>query len=359
MSGRLSLYVAPGIGRIDALALPIRAILGRLRTHEKFEAWTGTVHYGRHGAVSVGVALDGEVNQGREPAAIQRETAARSERSFRPARKLRCGLSFIFPISTSAASIPPSWSRCGGRSTTPHRTSSPSRATSHSGRSARQFAAAREFLDSLQPPKLVVPGNHDVPLWNLARRFLTPFARYKEFISPELEPEYEDEEMIVVGINTARSLAHGEGRINRRQVQRIVKRLAAAPAALIRVIVTHHPFDLPPGVDERRLLGRARMAMAKLAAANADLFLSGHLHISHASHSAERYRIEGHSALIVQAGTVSLRGRGERPSFNLLTVARPDIELVKYVWDPASGGFGRSAVGRYRHTPAGWIDSDW
>ena len=54
----------------------------------------------------------------------------------------------------------------------------------------RQFAAARAFLDSLEPPKLVVPGNHDVPLWNLARRFLMPFDRYKEFISPELEPEY-------------------------------------------------------------------------------------------------------------------------------------------------------------------------
>ena len=153
-----------------------------------------------------------------------------------------------------------------------------------------QFAAAREFLDSLEPPKLVVPGNHDVPLWNLARRFLTPFARYREFISTDLEPEYQDDEMIVIGVNTARSFAHGEGRINARQVNRIVRRLAAAPAPLIRVIVTHHPFDLPPGVEERRLLGRARMAMIELARADADLFLSGHLHLSHASHSAERYR---------------------------------------------------------------------
>lgn len=218
-----------------------------------------------------------------------------------------------------------------------------------------QFASARAFLDAFQTPKLVVPGNHDVPLWNVARRLLTPFTRYQAYISPILEPEYVDEEMIVVGVNTARSFAHGEGRINTRQVARIVARLASAAPSLIRIVVTHHPFDLPPGVSESRLLGRARMAMAQLAKADADLFLSGHLHLSHASHSAERYKIEGHSALIVQAGTVSERGRGESPSFNLLRVHRPDIELVRYVWDPRAIAFLPTAGGRYRHTDAGWI----
>jgi 3',5'-cyclic AMP phosphodiesterase CpdA len=217
-----------------------------------------------------------------------------------------------------------------------------------------QFAEARAFLDSLQPPKLMVPGNHDVPLWNVARRFLTPFNRYREFISPELEPEYVDGEMIVVGVNTARSFAHGEGRINRGQVDRIVARLASVPPSVIRVVVTHHPFDLPPGVQERRLLGRAHMAMGRLARANADLFLSGHLHLSHASHSVERYKIDGHSALIVQAGTVSLRGRGEQPSFNVLRIARPRIDLIRHVWDPATGSFTASPAGGYVHTESGW-----
>lgn len=219
----------------------------------------------------------------------------------------------------------------------------------------REFAAARAFLDSLQAPKLVVPGNHDVPLWNVAARFFAPLTRYKHFISPELEPEHQDEEMIVLGVNTARSNTWGEGRINAHQVARIVERLAGAPPSLIRVIVTHHPFDLPPGVDERRLLGRARMAMAELARANADLFLSGHLHLSHASHSAERYRIEGHSALIVQAGTVSLRGRGEQPSFNVLRIHRPEIALARMAWDQASARFVEMAMGHFRHTSSGWV----
>jgi 3',5'-cyclic AMP phosphodiesterase CpdA len=196
-----------------------------------------------------------------------------------------------------------------------------------------------------------------VPYWNVARRFLQPLTRYRRYISEELEPEYQDEEMIVLGVNTARAFAHGGGRINSRQVDRIVRRLAGLPAALIRIIVTHHPFDLPPGVRERRLLGRARMAMARLSQANADLFLSGHLHLSHASRAAERYRIEGHSGLIVQAGTVSSRGRGELPSFNLLRIERPEIALVKYVWDPAARRFAPIDWARYRHSADGWISA--
>jgi 3',5'-cyclic AMP phosphodiesterase CpdA len=217
-----------------------------------------------------------------------------------------------------------------------------------------QFRAARHFMDSLERPLLVVPGNHDVPLWNVAARFVTPLRGYKRHITHDLEPAVEDEEMIVLGVNTARSWAWGEGRINRTQVDAIVRRLSSVPPGKLRIIVTHHPFDLPPGVGEQRLLGRAHMAMAKLAAANADLFLSGHLHISHIGHSAERYRIAGHSALIVQAGNVSMRGRGEQPSFNLLRVQRPSIAVSRFAWDPAAGSFVETAAGEFRHGPKGW-----
>src|SRR3990172_2071060 len=214
--------------------------------------------------------------------------------------------------------------------------------------------AARAFIDRLALPVLVVPGNHDVPLWDAAARFLTPLARYKRHITTNLEPMHADDEMIVVGVNTARSFAWGEGRISRSQVDTIVKRLAAVPTSRLRIIVTHHPFDLPPGVGEQRLLGRAHMAMARLADAGADLFLAGHLHVSHITHSAERYRIAGHSALIVQAGTVSTRSRGEQPSFNVLRVERPRISVGRFAWADAKRTFVETAAGEYRHTPQGW-----
>ena len=217
-----------------------------------------------------------------------------------------------------------------------------------------QFVEARAFLDALTAPTLVIPGNHDVPLWNVARRFLLPLDCYKRFITTDLSPVFQDAEIIVAGINTARALAWGEGRINSRQVDAILQRLAEAPRTVTRIVVTHHPFDLPPGVHERRLLGRANMAMARFAAADADLFLSGHLHLSHVSHSAERYRIAGHSALIVQAGTVSMRGRGEEPSFNILRIARPRLDLGRFVWDSSAGTFQEVAGGQFERQDDGW-----
>ena len=102
-----------------------------------------------------------------------------------------------------------------------------------------QFAAARAFVTSLAATTLVVPGNHDIPLYNVLARFATPLARYRAYISDDLEPEYRDDEMIVVGVNTARSLAIGEGRISERQVEGVLQRLAAAPRVA-------HPGDRHP-----------------------------------------------------------------------------------------------------------------
>jgi 3',5'-cyclic AMP phosphodiesterase CpdA len=218
----------------------------------------------------------------------------------------------------------------------------------------QEFSAARSFLDRLPFPRLVVPGNHDVPLHNVVTRFFTPLARYRHAITDDLSPVYRDEEMIVVGVNTARSWTWGEGRINARQVDEVVAHLSDVPRDLIRIIVTHHPFDLPEGVREERLLGRAAMAMGKLSAAGADLFLAGHLHISHIGHTAERYKIANHSALVVQAGTVSTRSRGEQPSFNVLRIERPRISVERMVWDAGRNAFSGTGESHYRHGDGGW-----
>ncbi len=218
-----------------------------------------------------------------------------------------------------------------------------------------EFGQARTFLDALPFPRLVVPGNHDVPLYNVFTRFVTPLGRYEHAITDNLAPVHRDEEMIVVGVNTARSWTWGEGRINAAQVDEIVAHLAGVPGALIRIVVTHHPFDLPEGVKETRLLGRAVMAMEKLSTAGADLFLAGHLHVSHIGHTAERYNIAGHSALVVQAGTVSTRSRGEQPSFNVLRIQRPRISVERLVWSDERGGFDAMEPSGFVHTDSGWI----
>lgn len=221
---------------------------------------------------------------------------------------------------------------------------------------SQQFREARAFLDALPQPQIVVPGNHDVPLHNVFSRFLQPLDKYKRHITDDLHPSYVDEEIVVVGVSTARSLTIKGGRINEDQVARIREQLCASNDNLIKTVVTHHPFDLPEGHSERDLVGRSQMAMTGLAECGADLFLAGHLHVSHAGHTAKRYNISGHSALVVQAGTASsTRGRGEANSFNVIRIHRPDIIVERLEWRPESLTFAVASQERFRHTSDGWI----
>ncbi|MFN2386980.1 MAG: metallophosphoesterase [Thermoanaerobaculia bacterium] len=219
----------------------------------------------------------------------------------------------------------------------------------------RQFQEAAQFLETLPSPRIVVPGNHDVPLFNVLDRFLRPLHNYSRFITADLAPYYEDEEIAVVGINTARSLTFKGGRVNAFQLASIRERLCRLPDGVTKMVVTHHPFDVPEAGHHTEVVGRADMAMKVLAECGADVLLAGHLHTSHIGHTATRYKIEGHSALVIQAGTAtSTRERGERNSFNLVEIDHPAIAVVRYVWEEG-GLYLPAAREEFRYTAAGWV----
>jgi 3',5'-cyclic AMP phosphodiesterase CpdA len=219
---------------------------------------------------------------------------------------------------------------------------------------SREFREARRFLESLPQPQVVVPGNHDVPLYNVVQRFLRPLAKWKRHIGED-EPVYLDDEIAVVGLNTARSAVFKGGRVNPAQVDHVRGKLCTLPNEVTKIVVTHHPFDLPPGGTRRDLVGRAEMAMKTFAQCGADILLSGHLHTTHTTHSAERYRIPGHSALIIQAGTAtSTRGRGEANSFNALAIDRENVRIDRYSWDDGRLDFGVSQSEAFEHRRDGW-----
>jgi 3',5'-cyclic AMP phosphodiesterase CpdA len=219
---------------------------------------------------------------------------------------------------------------------------------------AKQFREARDYLDALPKPQLVVPGNHDVPLYDVVRRFFNPLGRYRRIVSEDTEPVFQDAELAVVGVNTARSLVFKGGRINDRQVARIRERLCDLDGDVTKIVVSHHPFDVPDGSDQAdQIVGRARRALEKLAGCGADLFLSGHLHATHVGHTADRYRIAGLSALVVQAGTaLSTRERGEANSYNVLRVSSRRIAIEARTWDGAD--FAPRSTQSYDHVDGGW-----
>ncbi len=196
-----------------------------------------------------------------------------------------------------------------------------------------QFKAARAFLDALPSPQIVVPGNHDIPLHNVLDRFVRPLDKYRRHITDDLEPTYIDAEIAVLGVNTTRSATIKDGRINAGQIARLALRLQQAGADAIKIVVTHHPFDLPAHHGERDLVGRASLAMRMFADSGVAVLLAGHLHASHAGDTAVRYRLGDYSALAVQAGTAtSTRGRGEANSFNVIRIAAPCITVERHAW---------------------------
>ena len=199
-----------------------------------------------------------------------------------------------------------------------------------------QFKEARAFLDQIRFPWLAVPGNHDIPFYNVAARFLRPLHQYRRHICSDLSPFFSDDEFAVVGLNTARSLTTKYGRVNDAQLKTLAQRFRPLDPDIIRVVVTHHPFDLPANyTDRRQVVGRAAQAIAALAESGVDLILSGHLHLAHTGLTAARYKVTGHSALVVQAGTAtSTRGRGEANSFNVLRIEPSRIVVERILWNP-------------------------
>src|SRR6267378_2776618 len=123
---------------------------------------------------------------------------------------------------------------------------------------SQEFREARAFLDALPQPQIVVPGNHDVPLYNVFSRLGRPLDKYRRYITDDMQPFYADDEIAVIGINTARSLTTKYGRINERQIAAVRDKLCAYQGNVTKIVATHHPFDLPENHDEADLLGRSK-----------------------------------------------------------------------------------------------------
>jgi 3',5'-cyclic AMP phosphodiesterase CpdA len=203
--------------------------------------------------------------------------------------------------------------------------------TQHAHR--HEFEKAVDFFAKLPGHRIVVPGNHDMAFLNPWRRVRQRLKLFRQMISEESEPFYSDSEVVVLGLNTARVTHLRDGRIRPWQVRHIEDRMSCAATDVIRVLVTHHPFDLPEVYADKEIVGHGREFIPRVVKC-IDVMLAGHMHISHSGPTALRYQIAGQSAIFVQAGTaLSTRGRGEANSFQVIRTAASAIETTQYVFD--------------------------
>jgi predicted phosphodiesterase len=180
----------------------------------------------------------------------------------------------------------------------------------------RQFAAARAFTNRLGAPLLAIPGNHDIPLFDLGQRLFHPYARYCEAFGNVLEPTHASRGLLVQCVNTTRWYRHKDGTVSSAQIERVASRLRTAQPSQLRVVVVHHPIAVLRATEHHNLLHGHAEAQQSWAAAGCDIVLGGHIHLPYVVALAGLAR----PMWAVQAGTcTSSRVRASAPnSVNVL-----------------------------------------
>jgi len=214
-----------------------------------------------------------------------------------------------------------------------------------------QFREAQDFMDALDAPVLVVPGNHDIPLHDPIGRILSPWRNYRRIITDDLEPEHVTDRMVVLGVNTVNRFAHQSGRFSRAALTRIANRFEGA-GGRTRIIVAHHPLEHRE-TDTKKPMRGADRAAERLAELGADMILTGHLHSWRAATFAHRH---GRRAVLqIHAGTgLSTRLRGEENDFNLIEADPDAITVTRYASGRGDDGFASVQTRRFGAGETGW-----
>ena len=187
---------------------------------------------------------------------------------------------------------------------------------------ANQFRSARAFLSRLKYKKLLcVPGNHDVPLYNLFLRIASPFYSYQRHMQVPLQSDLVLDSAVIIGLNSCNPWHYKNGRITEQKIDAVHRKLQAHPDNVLKMLVCHHPFDVIHDHDEENIVKQAEPALQRWSRAGLDLVLGGHIHHQFSRSLKGRYPSLNKDVHACQAGTaLSYRVRGGLPnSFMQLT----------------------------------------
>lgn len=210
---------------------------------------------------------------------------------------------------------------------------------------SEQFQAASEYLKQFERPIVVVPGNHDVPLFRFWGRFLSPHGGYLAHVSPDLDSVTEVPGLTIVGLNSTRRLTLTNGRIRRWQLEYARRAFLASDPSALRVVVTHHHLAPAQDFASGNVMPFAKRAVRWFTDLKVDMILAGHMHRSYIGSSLDFFPgdLERRGIVIVQCGTTtSRRGRGRERSkntFNLVRAEENVIRVAHYAWMSNLGRF--------------------
>ena len=186
-----------------------------------------------------------------------------------------------------------------------------------------QYKAAQDWFGQFDVPVWVDPGNHDMPYYSLWERFTAPYRRYNALRDAVGVPAFETEDLVLVPLKTTvRSQNRwpwSDGVVTPSALEKTLKAVASLEGSGRWIIATaHHPLHGPkPGGPSDTIGGNE--ALAALALAGMDAFMTGHIHTPFTEHLAAGPA----SVQVIGAGTVSTRLRhGAPPSYNVLTCAK-------------------------------------
>lgn len=219
----------------------------------------------------------------------------------------------------------------------------------------REFISAADYLAGIDTPLMVLPGNHDVPVYSLHMRFAAPWRRFRQILNADTDSVMNLPDALIIGLNSARRAGVSRdwslGRLSVSQIASAEARLREATDGTLRIVALHHPIEAGEGRAGRAVVARSETALRTFLHAGADVILTGHAHISNAS-----IRKNNHdSMVIIAAGTASsTRQRGEAPSFNMLTGNRK--RLLVEIYEYGNGRYERARRRAFEKSGKEWTD---
>ena len=218
------------------------------------------------------------------------------------------------------------------------------------------FGLAREFLRRLKAPVMCVPGNHDVPLYNVLGRISRPYAAYRRAVPGSREPIVDLPGARIVGLNSIARLHWRQGRAWPHRISRVVAALRAAPPGALRVVAVHHPFAQPSDATKALMIGAAE-GLARLADAGCDLILSGHLHDWAVGPFDDAD--PGPPGILQLHGGSALCRRASDPvtEFMVIDVAQPELRVTRHLCATGADRFTAQPAAIYRRSDQGWLSA--